>query len=119
MSREYADYVCDLLSPLGGVTARGMFGGFGIYLDGLMFALIADDVLYFRCDDGNRAEYQAAGMEAFRPFPDKPDFKPMTLPYWEAPAELFDESDDLCAWARRAYDAALRNRKPKTAKKKA
>jgi DNA transformation protein len=121
MSRQYADHICDLLSPLGGamgeVVAKGMFGGFGIYLDGLMFALIADDVLYFRCDDGNREAYEEAGMEPFRPFADRPKAKPVTLPYWEAPAELFDEPDDLCVWARAAYDAALRCRKPKKTKK--
>jgi len=113
MSRDYADYICDLLSPLGPVTARGMFGGFGIYRDGLMFGLIADDVLYFRCDDGNRSAYEAAGSAPFRPFADKPNFKPTQLPYWEVPAELFDEPDDLCHWARAAFDAALRCRKPK------
>jgi DNA transformation protein len=121
MSRDYADHISDLLSPLGGamggVSAKGMFGGFGIYLDGLMFALIADDVLYFRCDDGNRPAYEEAGMEPFRPFADKPTFKLTALPYWEVPAELFDESDELCLWARAAYDAALRCRKPRKTKK--
>ncbi len=58
---EFRDHVLDLLAPLGPVTARRMFGGFGITLDGVMFALIADDVLYLKVDDRTRPDYEAAG----------------------------------------------------------
>jgi DNA transformation protein len=111
MSREFADHIADLLSPLGWVKPKAMFGGFGIYLDGLMFALIADDTLYFKADDSNRPAYQAAGSEPFRPFADRPERRQMTMPYWEVPAELFDDEDELRVWARAAVDAALRTRK--------
>jgi len=114
MSRDYAEYICDLLSPLGPVTARAMFGGFGIYLDGLTFALIADDTLYFKVDDHNRAAFQAAGSHPFKPFPDKA----MVMSYWDVPVEIFDDPDELCRWARDAYDVALRARKPKRPRKK-
>ena len=113
MTREFANHVCDMLSPLGPVTAKGMFGGFGIYLDGLMFGLIADEVLYFKADSQSKAPYETAGMAPFKPW----EHKPMTMPYWEVPAEVLDEVDDFRAWARAAFETALRNRKPKTPKK--
>ena len=109
MSRQFADHVCDMLSPLGPVTARAMFGGFGIYLDGLMFALIAWDTLFLKADDGNRARFEEAGASQFKPWEDKP----MTMPYWEVPADIMEDGQDLCAWGRAAFDAALRTRKPK------
>jgi DNA transformation protein len=113
MSRELADHVCDLLSPLGPVTARGMFGGFGIYLDGLMFGLIAWDTLFFKADATNRPMFEEAGSGPFKPWDDKP----MVMPYWEVPSDVMDEPDDLCRWGRAAFEAALRTRKPKKPKK--
>ena len=61
---EFVSYVVESLQPLGPVGARRMFGGHGIYLDGVMFALIADDQLYLKVDGGNRAAYEAAGLAA-------------------------------------------------------
>jgi DNA transformation protein len=113
MSRELADHVCDMLAPLGPVTARGMFGGFGIYLDGLMFALIADEVLYLKADSQTVAAFEAAGMGPFKPFA----HKPMTMPYRQVPADVMDDADELCRWGRDAFGAALRTRKPNKAKK--
>ena len=113
MSREFANHISDLLSPLGPVTAKGMFGGFGIYLDGLMFGLIAHDVVYFKADSLSKAPYEAAGMSPFKPW----EHKPMTMPYWEVPADVLDDEDDVRAWGRAAFEAALRNRKAKKPKK--
>lgn len=109
MSRQFAEHVCDLLSPLGPVTARAMFGGFGIYLDGLMFGLIAWDTLFLKADGGNRAMFEEAGAAQFKPWEDKPT----ALPYWEVPADILEDGVQLCAWSRGAFDAALRTRKPK------
>ncbi|RAU22078.1 hypothetical protein CU669_10360 [Paramagnetospirillum kuznetsovii] len=113
MSRELADHVCDMLSPLGPVTARSMFGGFGIYLDGLMFGLIAFETLYFKADERNRPMYEDAGSAPFKPW----EHKPMTMPYWEVPADVMEEPDEMCRWGRAAFDAALRTRKPKRPRK--
>ncbi|EME71999.1 competence-specific gene regulator [Paramagnetospirillum caucaseum] len=112
MSRQFADHLCDMLSPLGPVTARAMFGGFGLYLDGLMFALIAWDCLFMKADDGNRAMFEAAGAAQFKPWADKP----MVMPYWEVPADVVEDGAELCAWGRAAFDAALRTHRPKRAK---
>ena len=106
-SSEFVAFVLEGLQPLGGVGARRMFGGWGIYKDGVMFALIADDQLYLKVDDGNRAAYEDAGLPHFT-YAEKG--KPIRMPYCAAPSEGFDDPDVLCAWAREAYAAALRTR---------
>ncbi len=107
---DFASFVVECLQPLGPVGARRMFGGFGIYLHGTMFALIADEQLYFKVDDGNRQAYEDAGLAYFT-YSDKG--MPIRMPYREAPSEGFDDPDVLCAWAREAYAAALRTKTPK------
>jgi DNA transformation protein and related proteins len=105
---EFVSYVVESLRPLGPVSARRMFGGHGIYLHGVMFALIADEQLYLKVDDGNRAAYEAAGLA---PFTYSGKGKPIRMSYHEAPSAGFDDPDVLCAWARDAYAAALRAKK--------
>jgi DNA transformation protein len=107
-SNEFVEFVLEGLQPLGGVSARRMFGGWGIYKDGVMFALIADDQLYLKVDDGHRAAYDNAGLPHFT-YTDKG--KPIRRPYCEAPSEGFDDPEILCAWAREAFAAALRAKK--------
>jgi DNA transformation protein len=109
-SNEFARFVVESLQALGPVSARRMFGGHGIYLHGVMFALIAYDQLYLKVDDGNRAAYEAAGLDPFT-YTDKG--RSIRMPYCEAPSEGFDDPEVLCAWAREAYAAALRTKKPK------
>jgi DNA transformation protein and related proteins len=110
-SNQFVEFVLESLQPLGGVSARRMFGGWGIYKDSLMFALIARDQLYLKVDDGNRAAYDAADLPHFI-YTEKG--KPIRMPYCEAPPEGFDDPEILCAWAREAYAAALRSRKHKS-----
>jgi len=102
---EFVAHVLELLAPSGSVTARRMFGGFGIYRDGLMFALVADDVLYLKTDGTNRGEFEAAGSE---PFAYHARRKRVILSYWRAPEEALDNGATMLAWARSAYAAALR-----------
>jgi DNA transformation protein len=102
---EFASFVVECLQPLGPVGARRMFGGFGIYLHGTMFALIAYDQLYLKVDDGNRSAYAAAALP---PFSYRAKGKLIQLSYHEAPSEGFDDPEVLCTWARDAYAAALR-----------
>lgn len=109
VSREFRDHVLDLLAGAGAVRAKAMFGGAGLYLDDTMFALIADDVLYLKVDDGNRAAFEDAGSEPFVPFPDKP--YPMS--YWEVPSDVMEDPETLCAWARDAWEAARRSGRKK------
>jgi DNA transformation protein and related proteins len=105
---EFVEFVLEGLQPLGGVSARRMFGGWGIYKDGVMFALIAYDTLYLKVDGGNRQAYEAADLAYFT-YSDKG--RSIRMPYCEAPPEGFDDPEILCTWAREAYAAALRTRK--------
>ena len=97
ISPEFRDHVLDLLEPLGTVSARAMFGGAGIFLDGRMFALVSKDVLYFKVDDENRGDYEAAGMEQFG-----------RMPYFQVPIDVMEDPDAIGDWARGAYGAAVR-----------
>ena len=106
-SSEFVDFVLESLEPLGGVSARRMFGGWGIYKDGVMFALIAYDQLYLKVDDDNRAAFEARGLQ---PFIYTGKGRPIRMSYREAPGEGFDDPDILCDWARGACAAALRAR---------
>ena len=80
---DFVDNVLDLLGGWGGVSARRMFGGYGLYRQGMMFALIAEDVLYFKVDDQNRAEFKAAGMG---PFTYEGKSRPVEMSYYEVAA---------------------------------
>ncbi len=103
----FVDYVLDLLDPLEGVSARAMFGGHGLFRDGVMFALIADDTLYFKVDDGNRPDFKAACAS---PFVYERGGRRVALSYYQVPADAMEDPDDLCAWAREAFEAGLRAR---------
>jgi DNA transformation protein len=107
---NFVEFVLESLQSLRGVSARRMFGGWGIYKDSVMFALIASDTLYFKVDAGNRQAYEAADLPYFT-YTDKG--KPIRMPYCEAPSEGFDDPEILCAWARDAFAAAVRARKAK------
>jgi DNA transformation protein and related proteins len=112
-SQGFRDYVLDQLSSLPGVRARAMFGGIGVFAGDLFFAIIANDVLYFKVDDTNRAQYESAGSTAFAPYPDKTK---MTMPYHNVPVSVLEDADTLVRWARQSI--ALVERK-KTAKRRA
>jgi len=102
-SREFVEFVLEQMAPFGRVRARAMFGGFGIYRDEHIFAIIVDDRLYFKTDAATRGEFEAKGLG---PFTYIMRGKPVTMPYFEAPPEVFEEPDTMCHWARLAYDAA-------------
>lgn len=110
-----AHELCARLAPLGELSARRMFGGVGLYCDGVFFGLVDADVVYFRVDDESVAAYRAAGSAPFQPFPDKP---PMGT-YWEVPLGVLERDAELVTWGRRALAAArardaARRRKPKS-----
>lgn len=121
MSPDFRDYLLDQLAPLGGVEAKRMFGGGGLYLDGAMFGLVADDVLYLKADDGNRADFEDAGMAPFT-YTNKARKKPVQMSYYETPDDVLEDPEALSAWAGRAWEAARRSgtaKKKKKNKKKA
>lgn len=98
----------DVFADFGPIHVRRMFGGYGIYRDDLMFALVSDDVLYLKADEAMAAELAARGLS---PFEYEKQGRRMQIAYYTAPAEIFDDPDDARQWAQRAYAAALRSRK--------
>jgi DNA transformation protein len=104
VSNEFIDYVLDQLKCWGEVSARRMFGGAGLYRDGVMFGLIADDVAYLKVDDSNREDFIKAGSSAFNPFPEKS--KIYVMSYYEIPADVLEDSQLLSQWAERALTIA-------------
>jgi DNA transformation protein and related proteins len=116
VSDDFREFVLEQLRPSGRVASRSMFGGVGLYLDGLFFALIDDDTLYFKTDDSNRARYERAGSTPFCPFPGRPD---QALGYWQVPAEVLEDADELSIWAREAMNVALAARTRRPARRRA
>ena len=104
----YMEYVMEMLQPLGVVTSRSMFGGYGVFESGDRFALVSSDTLYFKADDSNRAAYENAGSTQFKP-----------MPYWEVPAEVLDSEAEVKGWAQLSIEAAhaAPNKKRRTRKK--
>src|SRR5262245_35346957 len=87
---EFADYVSELLTGVGRVVARRMFGGYGLYCDGVMFALIADDMLYLKVDEANRPDFEQAESA---PFVYDARDRQITLAYWRAPDETMESRE--------------------------
>jgi DNA transformation protein len=105
-SDGFAEFLRDQLAPLGRIAMRRMFGKTGVFCDGFMLAMVRDNTLYFRVDDDNRAAFKEAG--SFPPLNYAKKGETIDLSFWRAPERLFDEPDELVAWARAALAAARR-----------
>ena len=104
VSADYLTYVLDQFAHFTKVTSRRMFGGAGLYADGLFFALLAEDTLYFKVDDSNRDDYVRRGSRAFQPFKDDPTY---SMSYFQLPEEVLEDPDELQRWTRRALAVAV------------
>ncbi len=103
---EFVEHVVETMRRFGPVEARSMFGGWGLYHQGAFFALIAEDALYIKTDDENRADFEALGLEPF--VYSMKDGQALTMSYRAAPEEALENPDVMAQWARRGYAAALR-----------
>src|SRR5262245_45146698 len=114
------DFLTDLFADFGPVTIRKMFSGYGISADGVNFALALRAGLFFRADEQTIPQFEAEGS---KPFQYQTSTKTVTVnSYWELPARLFDDSEELSAWARAALAAAQRaaaRKRPKAKVRKA
>jgi DNA transformation protein and related proteins len=100
---DFLQYVLEQLAGLGRVTPRRMFGGVGLYHDAKFFGLIAGGTVYFKVNDSNRGEYEAHGMDRFRPYPDKPE---LSMTYYAVPADTLEDADECAVWARKSVAIA-------------
>ncbi|MFZ0849504.1 MAG: TfoX/Sxy family protein, partial [Hyphomicrobiaceae bacterium] len=103
-SDSFAAFLREQLASLGHVTMRRMFGKTGVFCDGLMFAMVTDDTLYFRVDEHNRAAFKEAA--SFPPLNYQKKGSSIDLSFWRAPERLLDEPDEFVTWARTALAAA-------------
>lgn len=105
VSADYLAYVTDQFAPFAKLVSRRMFGGVGLYTDGLFFGLLADDTLYLKVDDTNRNDYVSRGCAPFRPIANDPDAYSMS--YFQVPEDVLEDSDTLRLWARKSLAVAL------------
>lgn len=106
VSAAFLDLITDMLRASGPITSRRMFGGAGIFRNGLMFALVADDVLYLKADAVTAEHFVELGLE---PFVYGKDDKRVAMSYRRAPEAMFEDPDEARVWSRRALDAAIRS----------
>ena len=102
-SPEYLNFVLEKLSPIGEIKSRAMFGGYGIFHEGLMFALISEDTLYFKVNETNRDMYERAESNPF----------PHGISYWEVPSDVLEENAALHEWAKISIEIAQESAKKK------
>jgi DNA transformation protein len=103
VSKEFESYVVEQLSAAGFVDSRRMFGGVGLYLDDVFCALIdSTGRVYLRVGDSNRGDFEAEGMQQFRP-----KSTGSAMPYFEVPAAVLEDQDELRTWALKARSAAI------------
>lgn len=105
---DFIAHLLEMMTSFGDVSARKMFGGYGIYHQGLMFGLVADDVLYLKVDAESKPIFLDEGLQAFTYDSGKPGKKPVQMSYHQAPECVLDDPDDMHEWAQRGYDAAVR-----------
>jgi DNA transformation protein len=111
ISREFADYCCELLAGAGPCAARRMFGGWGISTDGLTLAIIADlgggERLYLKASEETRPRFEAAGCARFVY---QAKGRAMGMNYYSAPEDAMESAPAMAPWARLALESALKAR---------
>lgn len=104
-SKGFIELLKDSMRGFGPVNVRRMFGGAGVYADGVMFGLIAEDTLYLKGDVETKRDFEAEGLG---PFVYEGRGRKIAMSYWRAPERLLDDPDEMVAWARTALGAARR-----------
>lgn len=113
--REYVAHIVDLLQFIGPVESKSMFGGFGMFLEGLMFGLVAGNELYLKVDTQNLQDYEDLGLQAFS---FEKNGRQIKMSYYQAPEEAMEDAELLSDWASNAYGAAMRAAAKKGGKRK-
>jgi len=103
------EFVRELFAPFGPVTVRRMFRSAGIFHQGLMIGLISDGTIFLKVDDGSIADFEREGSRPFT-YTRSERAGRVALPYWRLPERLYDDPDDLAAWATRSFAIAERKK---------
>jgi DNA transformation protein and related proteins len=111
-SKDFVAFAEELLSPVGPVTVRRMFGGHGVYADGVFFAILDDDELFLKTDDETRARFVEADCRMWT-YPGTDETN-----YYRPPDDAHDDPESMAPWARLGLEAALRARAARAAKAK-
>src|SRR5688500_18820582 len=112
MADAFIEHLHDLFAALGPISTRAMFGGHGVYFEGLSIGIVIDDALYLKADDATREHFEAAGCA---PFVYAGQQQPITTSYWSLPEDAMESPQAMLPWAKLAFEAALR--KPRSSKK--
>lgn len=118
--RDFADFCCELMSTLGRVQAKRMFGGWGLSVEGLTVAILTDlgdgDTLWLKADAETLARFEAAGCKRFSyPMRRGSETRVQSMNYYSAPQDAMDSADAMGPWARLALQAAVAARAAKPA----
>ncbi len=111
VSEGFKNFVLEQLEQIASITSKSMFGGVGLYGDGFYMALIHNDKLFFKVDDTNRPDFEAAGMGPFRPYNDE-----RTMQYYEVPVDVLEDIDLLRDWTKKAITVSQNSKKSKKRK---
>ena len=107
---QFLEYVLsDVLSEESGISSRAMFGGYGIYKDGVIFAIIANERCYFKVDDSNRSDYEQYGSGPFVYSHGR--HKSTTMSYWELPVDIMEDRQQVADWVHKSYLVSLNSKK--------
>jgi DNA transformation protein len=109
-TNTFHEYVMtDLLGEVPGITSRAMFGGWGIYQNGIIFGIIANDQLYFKVGESNRESYETAGSHPF--VYSQGNHHSTTMSYWLVPEFVLEDQDELQAWINDSVAVSLQSKK--------
>jgi DNA transformation protein len=108
---DFVEYIIhDVLREVAGVSSKYMFGGYCLFARGKIFAIVDEDVLYFKADDTNQKDYQKAGSKQFT-YPSKKG--PMKMAYWQVPDDVLEDPKLAAAWAAKSIALAPKGKKKK------
>lgn len=112
---EFVEFLTEVFAQFGPIRTRKMFGGYGVYRDGTMFGLVADDTLYLKADATIVHHFESLGLGQFEYGKGS---KLVKMSYYLAPADIFDDPEQAAAWARRSFEVAMRGKKKHGPRKK-
>jgi len=112
---EFIEFLNETFEEFGFIDVRKMFGGYGIYHDGVMFGLVEKNTLYLKADETTEKHFQSKGLSQFHY--DRAG-KVVKMSYYQAPEEVYDDREKAALWARRAYEVALRQSNSKKRRKR-